>query len=292
MIAKQGIHMWGEVIVELKNETTGEIEKSFRIKNTLMQRFIDYIIGHTGYAPGFNLNNANQDQRCAFVKNIVRGGINPFNDTCYEPDVIVLGSGTTPFTGTEAALTTPIAASDHNTYVSREGGSGQAFGDNIYLKLSTTYLTTEVNGVNINEIGLYNERLYEIVNTFTGRVGNIVSWVSPAPVVASLWKIYSPVWFDQAAPGGNMLIEHTGVPAFQFAYTWNQVTQTLDVFDALPIITAGVDTFDAVGVPGVSNTTQPYIRDLLLAGIVLPETIVKTVNHSLTVIWLIHFDAV
>lgn len=275
--------MWGEVIAELTNVHTGIVEQRVVQKNTLMDRMIDYVIGIMGYAYGVQRNTAPNDQRNTFSKWARFGdGAQFYMD---EPRVISLGSGTTPFTPASIGLTTPIANTTYNLFTSREGGTSQQTQDNKYLKLSYTYDTAVANGVNINEIGLFGNTLFRTVQTFTGRVGNIISWTG---VGNNYWHVHNVYCFNPLNVAS--LLAHLmfdGPPAANQICSWNRTTQTIDVFDNVPLYNVG---------DGVLFSYEPWVATAaplgeFLAGVILPETIIKTVNHTLTIIWLIHFDA-
>jgi len=280
----EGMKMWGEVFLELTNIHTGEVEK-VHVKNTLMQRFIDYIVGDIGYAHGIGLDTT-ADIRSYFGRttgNLIVLAPNDvtLGDNNGHPELIVLGNDATAITNTDADLNSITAGTYKNVYVSREGGTGQNSKDNIYLKISTTYDTAEGNG-GIKNIGLYSSKWISRAAAVSGGSTYVF------PVANTAWDVlnlcvnnwtgifneqYTFQHFD-AAPGG-----------VEIAYIYSRATDTVTWYNAV-VGDNLVLTFIPHMAGVYSGATGQY-----LAGVVLPETLIKTVNHTLTVVWLIHFDA-
>ena len=105
---KDSIRIWGEVIIDLINVKTGLTDKHIVVKNTLMNRFIDFLVGMTGNAYGVGMGSGQTDQRHAWNKwrrNAATFFAGPFPGplTVFSmrgsdfPRAIVLGSGSTAF---------------------------------------------------------------------------------------------------------------------------------------------------------------------------------------------------
>ena len=272
--------MWGEVILELKNAHTGEVEKTVRGHNTLMKRFIDSLLGGVGHAPGYQINTVSDIRQNYYINTtagIGGGGSAYFNmpESNYRPEVLVLGNDSTAITNTDANLNGIIATSDRNLYSSKEGGTGQTSRDNIYLKLSRTYNANEMN-VTIKNIGLYSTRLSVRAHQFTG------ASTYTFPANNEIWEVLGLYYTDIGSDFINIeRRDDSGVNGF----IWDRTTQTVTSGSGFA---AGTPVIMPV-IKDVVNTV--YVRGEYLAGIVLPETIVKNANQTLSVIWLIHFDA-
>jgi hypothetical protein len=312
---KQGLSMWGEVFIELRNAKTGIIEKRVHGKNTLMSRFIDSILGMTGNAWGIGGPGVT-DQRHAWNKlNFARASyssgvpsVSPISFVDF-PQIIAVGSGTTPFTPLSLSLNAVDATSYRNTYRSREGGGGQNVQDNIYLKLSRAYDQNEANGT-INELGLYGQANYTVGDILGIRNGNTMQHDLGTNLTATdrgweTYNIITGIAFDlPPGPGGNTaeiiscnrretltnqwdsnFLRDVGVGVPQ-----NGIVQIYDPLALLsvhdPIVYSVEPKWNSTG------PTIPFAIGDFLSGIVLPESIVKNGNQTMSVIWLIHFDAV
>jgi hypothetical protein len=235
---------------------------------------------------------AKEQQKGAAASSSIAPGQN-----LYQPEVIILSS--------DALTTIPddyigftVVQGEKDAYVSREGGTTQATTDNVHLKISTTFEDTEwATPIPMTAVGVYSKRLNAYADTWNAGP----SFVFPANGAGrnQVWEVYNVISMYENVGLPTMdarMYERDdvgGARAETFGFARNTQTLTLNGTEALP--PTNTDPFIVIYTPtadAANGANYTYTRGPILNAAVLPTPFSKTGNNILTVVWIIHFDAV
>jgi len=152
----------------------------------------------------------------------------------FHPELIGLGDDNTPATTSDRGLYSPFLDSYRNCYTSREGGTNSATRDNYLFRCGTRYGTTYVPAADIEEAGLFFNKLYP----------SLVYWVQSAGPIP---------------PAGAWFIDMTRLANLNQAWDICNVTE-IHYYTVLTVIHRVMKTYrrdDTADVNGVTFSWQP-----------------------------------